>query len=84
MLTALSTKAIGAAAAQVVSAVAAIELPVDQWPELVPTLLNNVTDAADEAKRMTTLIAIGFVCESVVSFAFSSLSYVLTFRSIAR
>ncbi|EIM24156.1 ARM repeat-containing protein [Wallemia mellicola] len=65
VLAALSTKAIGAAAAQVVSAVAAIELPHDQWPELVPTLLSNVTDASDEAKRMTTLVAIGFVCESV-------------------
>lgn len=72
VLAALSTKAIGAAAAQVVSAVAAIELPHDQWPELVPTLLNNVTDASDEAKRMTTLVAIGFVCESVVSFVFGT------------
>ena len=65
VLTSLSTKAIGAAAAQVVSAIAAIELPVNQWPDLVPTLLSNVTDASDEAKRMTTLVAIGFVCESV-------------------
>ena len=65
VLTSLSTKAIGAAAAQVVSAIAAIELPVNQWPDLVPTLLSNVTDASDDAKRMTTLVAIGFVCESV-------------------
>ncbi|EPE26392.1 ARM repeat-containing protein [Glarea lozoyensis ATCC 20868] len=53
----------GQAAAQVVAAVAAIEIPRDQWPELMPTLVRNVGEGGDHLKQ-TSLTTIGFICES--------------------
>ncbi|RFU30665.1 hypothetical protein B7463_g5675, partial [Scytalidium lignicola] len=53
----------GAAAAQVVSSIAAIELPRDQWPELMATLVRNVGEGADHLKQ-ASLTTIGFICES--------------------
>jgi importin subunit beta-1 len=57
-----STQA-GQAAAQVVSSIAAIELPRDQWPELMPTLVRNVGEGGDHLKQ-ASLTTIGFICES--------------------
>lgn len=53
----------GQAAAQVVASIAAIELPRDQWPELMPTLVQNVGEGADHLKQ-ASLTTIGFICES--------------------
>ncbi|KAH8811401.1 armadillo-type protein [Xylogone sp. PMI_703] len=53
----------GSAAAQVVSSIAAIELPRDQWPELMATLVRNVGEGADHLKQ-ASLTTIGFICES--------------------
>lgn len=64
-LTAQDGKA-GTAAAQVVSAIAFIELPLDEWPELMGVLLDNVTGAGRSAGvRRATLEAIGFICEQI-------------------
>lgn len=53
----------GAAAAQVTASIAAIELPRNQWPELMPTLVRNVGEGGDHLKQ-ASLTTIGFICES--------------------
>lgn len=53
----------GQATAQVVAAVAAIELPRNQWPDLMHTLVRNVSEGSQHQKQ-ASLTAIGFICES--------------------
>ncbi|KAL1304326.1 hypothetical protein AAFC00_000728 [Neodothiora populina] len=53
----------GQSAAQFISSIAAIELPREQWPELMPTLVQNVGEGADHQKQ-ASLTAIGFICET--------------------
>jgi len=53
----------GQAAAQVIASIASIELPRDQWPELMPSLVRNVGEGADHLKQ-ASLTTIGFICES--------------------
>ncbi|KAF2860229.1 ARM repeat-containing protein [Piedraia hortae CBS 480.64] len=56
------TKA-GQSAAQFIASIAAIELPRGQWPELMPTLVQNV-GADSDATKQSSLVAMGFICES--------------------
>jgi importin subunit beta-1 len=58
-----NTSQAGQAAAQVVASIAAIELPREQWPELMPTLVRNVGEGGDHLKQ-SSLTTIGFICES--------------------
>ncbi|KAM0713743.1 hypothetical protein Q7P37_010705 [Cladosporium fusiforme] len=53
----------GNSAAQFIAAIAAIELPHGQWPELMPTLVENVGNGKDSTKR-SSLQTIGYVCET--------------------
>lgn len=53
----------GQAAAQVVAAIAVIELPRQQWPELMETLVRNV-QGGEPHQKQASLTAIGFVCEA--------------------
>ncbi|KAH7316620.1 armadillo-type protein [Stachybotrys elegans] len=53
----------GTAAAQVVASIAAIELPRNQWPDLMTILVKNVSEGADHQKQ-TSLTTIGYICES--------------------
>ncbi|KAJ4311617.1 karyopherin Kap95 [Fusarium piperis] len=53
----------GTAAAQVISSIAAIELPRGQWSDLLPFLVKNVSEGADHQKQ-ASLTTIGYVCES--------------------
>jgi importin subunit beta-1 len=53
----------GMGAAQFVSAIAAIELPRDQWPELMPHLVDSVAKGSDQHKQ-ASLTAIGYICET--------------------
>lgn len=53
----------GTAAAQVISSIAAIELPRNQWTELLPYLVKNVSEGADHQKQ-ASLTTIGYICES--------------------
>ncbi|KAF4986248.1 hypothetical protein FGRMN_10927 [Fusarium graminum] len=53
----------GAAAAQVISSIAAIELPRGQWNDLLPYLVKNVSEGADHQKQ-SSLTTIGYICES--------------------
>ncbi|KAJ3263515.1 karyopherin beta [Chytriomyces hyalinus] len=59
-----SHKAPGFAAAQVIAAVADIELPRQEWPDLINILVQNVTLPDDNTKE-ATLQAIGFICETI-------------------
>lgn len=51
-------------AAQAASEVAAVELPYKEWPELVPTLLDNVKTQTDVTK-IASLECLGFTCERI-------------------
>ncbi|OAR00599.1 hypothetical protein LLEC1_05191 [Akanthomyces lecanii] len=53
----------GNAAAQVISSIAAIELPRNQWAELMPALVKNISEGADHQKQ-ASLTTIGYICES--------------------
>ena len=53
----------GQSAAQFIAAIAAIEIPREQWPELMPTLVQNVGEGADHQKQ-SSLTTIGFICET--------------------
>ncbi len=52
----------GAQAAQFIASIAAIEIPSNQWPELMPTLVQNVGEGQDHQKQ-SSLATIGFICE---------------------
>ena len=53
----------GNTAAQFIAAVAAIELPRNEWPELMPQLVRNVGEGTDSLKQ-SSLTTIGYICES--------------------
>lgn len=53
----------GQSAAQFIASIAAIDLPREQWPELMRTLVENVGSGSDRTKQ-ASLTTIGFVCES--------------------
>jgi importin subunit beta-1 len=53
----------GQSSAQFIVSIAAIELPRNEWPELMNTLVQNVTSGPDQLKQ-ASLITIGFICES--------------------
>ena len=61
-LKALSTNdiAVGTQAAQFIASIAAIELPRNQWPELMPTLVNAV-DKGEDHQKQASLATIGFI-----------------------
>ncbi|KAK3336917.1 armadillo-type protein [Cercophora scortea] len=53
----------GQATAQVVASIATIELPRNQWPDLMHSLVRNVSEGNPHQKQ-SSLTAIGFICES--------------------
>lgn len=53
-------------AAQCVAMVAMAELPAGQWPEVIDTLVNNVTAAnCTEMLKESSLEAIGYICQDI-------------------
>ncbi|CAN3499296.1 importin subunit beta-1 [Diutina catenulata] len=60
---------VGSAAAQLIAAVAEIELPQSSWPELIPTLYENTklddngSPAHPENVRKVSQACIGYICE---------------------
>lgn len=54
-----------AAAAQVISSIANIELPNKQWTDLIQILLTNMQQENDYLKQ-GTLQALGYICEEIV------------------
>jgi importin subunit beta-1 len=61
-LTSDDTRA-GNSAAQFIAAIAAIELPRNEWPDLMTTLVGNVGNGKDATKR-SSLQTIGYICET--------------------
>ncbi|KAF2735637.1 ARM repeat-containing protein [Polyplosphaeria fusca] len=53
----------GQSAAQFIASIAAIELPRNQWQELMPTLVENVGQGVDSQKQ-SSLTTIGFICDT--------------------
>eukprot|EP00741_Cyanophora_paradoxa_P021338 tig00021348_g20597.t1 len=51
--------------AQVIAKIGAIELPRNEWPELVNLLLGNMTGTPSSALKQSTLEALGYVCEEI-------------------
>jgi importin subunit beta-1 len=59
-------RAIRNVAAQVVAAIAALELPQNAWPNLIADLLALSTQSDNAPLRQAALQTIGFICESIV------------------
>ena len=58
------------AAAQCVAYIAAAELQVSEWPDLLPALVGNVTSPqSTEQVKEASLDALGYICEDLVSFS---------------
>ena len=55
----------GQSAAQFIAAIAAIEIPQNQWPNLLDQLLANITGGQSSAIKQSSLQAIGYICETV-------------------
>ncbi|RDW90181.1 karyopherin beta [Aspergillus mulundensis] len=53
----------GQSAAQFIVSIAAIELPQNEWPDLMQILVQNVASGTDQMKQ-ASLVTIGFICES--------------------
>ncbi|EAS32090.3 importin beta-1 subunit [Coccidioides immitis RS] len=53
----------GQSAGQFIASIAAIELPRNEWPELMNNLVQNVSGGSDRLKQ-SSLVTIGFICES--------------------
>ncbi|KAH7553884.1 hypothetical protein JRO89_XS12G0071900 [Xanthoceras sorbifolium] len=52
--------------AQVIAKVASIEIPQKQWPELIRSLLNNMTQPESHAAvKQATLETLGYICEEI-------------------
>ncbi|KAJ6598685.1 armadillo-type protein [Mycena sp. CBHHK59/15] len=65
MTLASSSQKAGAFASQVVAAIAAVELPLGHWGDLIEILLGFVNTQANVNLRIATLQTIGFICESI-------------------
>ncbi|XP_007465196.1 PREDICTED: importin subunit beta-1 isoform X1 [Lipotes vexillifer] len=53
-------------ASQCVAGIACAEIPVNQWPELIPQLVANVTNPnSTEHMKESTLEAIGYICQDI-------------------
>ncbi|KAK0463208.1 armadillo-type protein [Desarmillaria tabescens] len=55
----------GQFASQVVAAIAAVELPQDQWKDLIEILLGFVNNQPNTNLKIATLQTIGFICETI-------------------
>jgi len=74
----------GIFAAQVTAAVAAVEIPQGQWPELIDMLLGFVNQTNTNLK-IATLQTIGYICEQVVRFLVQRSQYFhLSYRVLPR
>jgi len=64
----------GTYAAQVISSIAAIEIPSELWPDLITQLLAFASDQGNVGLRMNSLTTIGQICEVVPPAALSTRS----------
>ncbi|GMM57155.1 karyopherin beta [Maudiozyma humilis] len=52
------------AAAQLIAAIADIELPLNEWQDLMKLMVNNTSPDQTENVKRASLLAIGYICES--------------------
>ena len=50
-----------------IAKVAALELPEDAWPELIPALQTNIKHSQEAVVKQASLEALGYVCEEAVA-----------------
>ena len=53
------------AAASAIAAICGLELPLKLWPQIIPVLTNNSSNADPEVKK-AALLTLGFICEELV------------------
>ena len=53
----------GQSAGQFIASIAAIEIPKNEWPELMQALVTNVGEGTTHAKQ-ASLVTIGYICEA--------------------
>jgi hypothetical protein len=52
-----------------IAAIAAVDVPLGLWPDMIPVLLSNVTNNPNNPNlKRASLEAIGYVCEEIVIF----------------
>ncbi|RLV92154.1 Importin subunit beta-1 [Spathaspora sp. JA1] len=51
-------------AAQLVAAIADIELPRNEWPELIPIIIQNTKSENEENVKKASHLTIGYICET--------------------
>lgn len=56
---------VGKAASQVLAKIGSVEIPANEWPGLVPLLLQHVTNQ-DTRARQIALVCLGYLCEDLV------------------
>lgn len=52
------------ASAQLIAAIADIELPRGEWPELMKIMVDNTASTQPENVKRASLLALGYICES--------------------
>ncbi|KAF9325333.1 karyopherin beta [Linnemannia elongata] len=67
VLTTLGTQDVraGIVTAQVVAAIAAIELPLGQWEGVIRDMIQNLSSTDNTNLRQCTLQSIGYICETI-------------------
>lgn len=53
------------AAASGIASICSLELPLKQWPQIIPILINNSQNVDSEVKK-AALMTLGFICEELV------------------
>ncbi|RCK56108.1 Importin subunit beta-1 [Candida viswanathii] len=61
---AITNQKVANTAAQLVAAIADIELPRGQWQELIPRIIQNTKPENSENVKRSSLLTIGYICES--------------------
>lgn len=52
------------AISQLIASIAIIELPRNEWPELIPLIVDNTQTEKPVTLKRTSLLTIGYICES--------------------
>lgn len=61
----VSDDRVASQAAQLVAAMADIDLPRNQWNELIPTIVENTKAEKPENVKRASLLTIGYICETL-------------------
>lgn len=59
-----SNERVAGSAAQLIAAIADIDLPLNQWPDLMTVLVENTKSENPTHVKKSSLLAIGYICET--------------------